>query len=346
MIVGQNSMAGIHKLLVIRLSALGDVCMTLPVLDSLCRAYPQIEVTLLTNKIATRVASTITHCPNLKLLAFNKKDYKGLSGLNRLYHELHSMGFDALADLHDVLRTKWVRTRFRFAGTLVKVIDKGRAEKKALVSHSSQQQLKSGFERYQQVFAELGLPFELDYDGRRATQSLEEPDVSVPAGSIGIAPFAQHQGKIYPAVQMCRLIDLILQSSPDRHIYLFGGREEATILEQWCLKSPERVHNLAGMQGIDMDLRVMSRLEVMVSMDSANMHLASLVGLRCISVWGATHRYAGFLGYGQKSEDCVELPLDCRPCSVYGNKPCRYGDFRCLAGIEPEIILRKILCAE
>ncbi len=336
-------MAGIRKLLVIRLSALGDVCMTLPVLDSLCRAYPQIEVTLLTSKIATRVASTIIHCPNLKLLAFNKNDYKGLSGLNRLYYELHSMGFDALADLHDVLRTKWVRTRFRLAGTLVKVIDKGRAEKKALVAHKTQQQLKSGFERYQQVFAELGLPFELDYDGRRVAQSLEEPDMFIPKGSIGIAPFAQHQGKIYPTVQMCRLIDLILERCPDRHVYLFGGHEEASTLEQWCQKSPEHVHNLAGTQGIDMDLRVMSRLQVMISMDSANMHLASLVGLRCISVWGATHQYAGFLGYRQQKEDCIELPLACRPCSVYGNKPCKFGDFRCIAGIEPEMILQRIL---
>ena len=66
------------------------------------------------------------------------------------------------------------------------------------------------------------------------------------------------------------------------------------------------------------------------------------VGLRCLSIWGATHRYAGFLGYQQREEDCIELPLSCRPCSIYGNKPCKFGDYHCLTEITPRVVAIRI----
>ena len=86
----------------------------------------------------------------------------------------------------------------------------------------------------------------------------------------------------------------------------------------------------------------MSYIDVMVSMDSANMHLASLVGTTVVSVWGATHPYAGFMGWNQKEENAVQVTLPCRPCSIFGNKPCRRGDYACLRQIEPSDIIQKI----
>ena len=81
----------------------------------------------------------------------------------------------------------------------------------------------------------------------------------------------------------------------------------------------------------------------MISMDSANMHLASLVGTRCVSVWGSTHHFAGFLGYGQSVDDVVEVKdLTCRPCSVFGDKPCYRGDWACLQELDIQKINDKI----
>ena len=90
------------------------------------------------------------------------------------------------------------------------------------------------------------------------------------------------------------------------------------------------------------ELILMSHLDVMVSMDSANMHLASITGTKVVSVWGATHPYAGFMGWRQSEDNAVQLPLACRPCSIFGNKPCRRGDFACMTGIKPEMIFEKI----
>ena len=81
----------------------------------------------------------------------------------------------------------------------------------------------------------------------------------------------------------------------------------------------------------------------MVSMDSANMHLASLVDIPVVSIWGATHPYCGFKGWRQNDENIIQLPLTCRPCSVFGDRPCHRGDYLCLNGIKPAIVTDKIL---
>ena len=86
----------------------------------------------------------------------------------------------------------------------------------------------------------------------------------------------------------------------------------------------------------------MSHMEVMLAMDSSNMHLASLTGTPVVSIWGATHPAAGFLGWNQKPEDCIQLDMNCRPCSIYGKKKCIYSDYRCLTGIDPDIVFSKV----
>ena len=330
-------MKSIKKLLVVRLSALGDICMTLPVIESFCRSYPDVQVTFLTSKPGAAIAKAVLHLDNLVIYPINKKDYSGIRGANRLYHEMKVLRFDAVADLHDVLRTKWLDLRFRITGHPVKVIDKGRNEKKDLVTHSYNKQLKSGIVRYKEVFEQLGFDLDVDYKG---VDHRLDNDLDVTA--IGIAPFAQHKGKIYPVELMRQVIDQLTSEHPDLRIYLFGGPEDAPSLQPWAEAHPDQVFNVAGKQTFAEDLALMSGLRLMISMDSANMHLASLVGLRCLSIWGATHIHAGFLGYQQSEEDVLDVELNCRPCSIYGNKPCKYGDYRCLTQIEPKTIVNKI----
>ena len=336
------------KILAIRFSALGDVAMTIPVVVAFCNAHPEVDVTFLTSGVGSKVYRTVTSdVKNLTVKAVNlKKDYKGIGGLNRLYAELSQEHFDAVADLHDVLRTKWLRLRFKLSGIKVAKIDKGRKEKKRLTSGSEKHQLKSGFERYHEVFRKLGFNFALTYDPRRSSlmikNRISEYAVCEQSAKVGIAPFAQHRGKIYPKPRMQEVISLLLGSRQDLTIYLFGGPDEASELDQWTHACPERIINLAGKQSIDMDICTMSALDCMISMDSSNMHLASLVGLPVVSIWGATHPYAGFLGYGQSITNAVMLPLPCRPCSIYGNKPCRFGTWECMESINPAIIAERV----
>ena len=67
-----------------------------------------------------------------------------------------------------------------------------------------------------------------------------------------------------------------------------------------------------------------------------------MVGTPVLSIWGATHPFAGFMGWQQKNEYAVQKKLECRPCSVYGNKECKRGDYACLNTINTEDIIEKI----
>ena len=80
-----------------------------------------------------------------------------------------------------------------------------------------------------------------------------------------------------------------------------------------------------------------------VSLDSANMHLASLFGVPVVSVWGATHPFAGFFGWAQPTDNAVQIDLYCRPCSVFGNKPCYRGDHACMQQLPEEKIIEKVI---
>jgi ADP-heptose:LPS heptosyltransferase len=158
---------------------------------------------------------------------------------------------------------------------------------------------------------------------------------------VGIAPFARHAEKAWPVERMREVVS-VLSSRGDLEVHLFGGgRAEAGVLSEWE-KSFERVWSHASGKGLAEQLAQISGLDLMVSMDSANMHMASLFGVPVVSVWGGTHPHAGFMGWGQSVEDAVQLDMDCRPCSVFGNSPCWKGTRECLSNIPPERVLERI----
>ena len=337
-----------RTVLITRFSAVGDIAMTIPLLYSLARTYPDNKFIFVSRE---RFGQFFIDSPkNLLFIGINLNDYKGLHGLFRLYKKLNEHKPDVVADLHDVLRTKILRTYFyTFSKAEVVYIDKGRKEKKLLTQSKNKvlKPLKSTFERYRDVFANAGMPFTPEFTSLFGSG---KGDISEFAGTIpekgskkwvGIAPFAAHNGKIYPVEKMREVIAL-LSKEPDIEIFCFGnGPKEEEIVNKWCSEFP-CVHSFLGRTNFNGELRFISHLDTMVCMDSANMHMASLAGTPAISIWGATSPLAGFLGWRQKEEDCVQLPLNCRPCSIFGNKPCIYGDYRCM-NIPPEMVAEKII---
>ena len=340
--------SNVKTILITRFSAVGDVAMTIPLLYSLCDAYPGHRFIFVSRE---RFGQFFINKPeNLDFIGINPVRYKGLSGLYRLYRELSLYEPDMLADLHDVLRTKILRTYFKLFGRIkVASIDKGRKEKALLVKskNKNKQQLKSTFERYGEVFTKLGLPFTPSFSSLFKDSKGYIGDFATfipPKGDdrwIGIAPFARHGGKIYPLDKMEQVVAQLSQQEQTRLFFFGNGPEEEKTINQWCDKYPNCI-SFIGKTDFNGELRLISHLDAMLCMDSANMHMASLVGTPAVSVWGATSPLAGFLGWQQHMEDCIELQLECRPCSIFGNKPCRYGDYRCM-NIEPRIIAEKII---
>ena len=337
-----------RTILITRFSAVGDIAMTIPLLYSLARTYPSDKFIFVSRE---RFGQFFIDKPeNLHFIGINLDKYKGLAGLFKLYKELNRHKPDAFADLHDVLRTKILRGYFSvLSGAKVANIEKGRAEKKRLTRQKNkiQEQLKSTFERYREVFNRIGMPFTPEFTSlfNGAKGNIEEFGAIIPAKGndkwVGVAPFAAHKGKIYPTEKM-REVVAILAQKPGIQIFCFGnGPKEEAVINEWCKEFP-CVHSFLGRTNFNGELRLISHLDAMVCMDSANMHMASLTGTPAISIWGATSPLAGFLGWKQKEEDCIGLQLPCRPCSIFGNKPCIYGDYRCM-NISPADIAAKIL---
>ena len=329
------------KLLVIRFSALGDIAMTVPVIHDLAVQYPDLEITMLSREMAKPLFERMPK--NVHFISADLKGrHKGLLGLCRLWRNAHLSDFDYIADFHDVLRTWWLRTEGCLRRKKIAKIDKGRKGKKALTREKNKVlvQLATSFDRYAKVLEQLGFPIKpqftkIDYSSFCETQKATNETW------IGIAPFAKHQAKVYPIDKMEQVIKA-LSERKSTTVFLFGGGTAENEQIEKLYAKYNNVQSAKSQQGLKGELALMGQLDVMLSMDSANMHLASLVGTRVVSVWGGTHPYAGFLGWNQKGSDCVQLDLPCRPCSVYGNKPCLRGDYACMNGIAPEQILEKL----
>lgn len=305
--------------------------MTVAVFREFLEQNPEAEILMVSRKNFKDLFDDI---PHLKFHGINLDDYKGFLGMNKLSKEiLNIYQPDYIADLHDVIRTKILNKIFRRKGFKLFKINKGKEEKEELtdVWNLEKKQLKQTTERYADVFREMGFPLQLSHQLKI---------INTNKNGIGFAPFAQHKGKMLPLEKSFEVARILAK---DHKIFFFGGgKEETEILNDWEKKIPNS-QSLAGKLSLKEELHKISELETMISMDSANMHLASLVGTRCVSVWGSTHPFAGFLGYGQSLDDVVQVKdLTCRPCSVFGDKECYRGDWACLVEINIQKILEKI----
>lgn len=336
------------NILVIRFSALGDIAMTIPVISEMARQYPEHNITVLSRNFVASLFSGLA--PNISFCGVDLKadKYKGIGGIYRLYKELKENRYDYIIDLHDVLRTKILRTFFRLAGAKVSSIDKERVKRNIYIKTKDRShRLSTSFEKYTLAFNRAGFTFRNSFNSifDNSTPNFHEIEsfTSSLKGSrwIGIAPFTTHRGKEYPTALTEQVVKDI-SALHDVSVLLFGaGKREKEILEEWERKY-ENAYSVAGKLDMKKELILMSRLKVMVSMDSANMHLASLVATPVISVWGATHPDCGFMGWNQSEDNAVQLELPCRPCSIFGKKECIYKDYRCLERIQPKVISDKI----
>jgi ADP-heptose:LPS heptosyltransferase len=309
-----------------RLSAMGDVAMTVPVLRAFVKQHPEVQLTVISRPFFKPFFDGI---PNLTFFVFDdKKRHKGFIGLVRLYKDLKELHIDAFADLHNVLRSKVVRTFFTLSGKKTAFVDKAREAKKALMRAENKifKQLPTMFERHVKVFEELGFAVDLSNPEfpKKAVLSAEITNLIGENYQklIGIAPFAQYESKVYPLDLMQDVIGKLAENKEYTILLFGGGKKEIEILES--LSKPfKNVINVAGKIKFQQELKLISNLDVMLSMDSGNAHIAAMLGVKVITLWGATHPYAGFLPFNQKLEEALvsnrtKFPL--LPTSVYGNK--------------------------
>jgi ADP-heptose:LPS heptosyltransferase len=227
-----------------------------------------------------------------------------------------------------VLRSKIIRTLFAISGKKVAATDKGRAEKKALTSLTNKvfAPVKPMIERHVDAFKQLGFSIDLANPKFPEKAILSDEIISFTGTKnqnwIGIAPYAQYESKVYPIDLMQQVID-DLAKNKNVKIFLFGGG--ATEIEKLnqLQNNHENVMVVAGKLSFEAEIQFISNLNVMLSMDSGNSHIAAMLGVKVITLWGATHPFAGFKPFNQPDDFCLtsdreQFPL--LPTSIYGNR--------------------------
>ncbi len=338
----------IQHIAVIRLSAMGDVAMTVPVIRAMVAQHSTVKIIVVSRPFFKPFFDGI---PNVEFFAVDVKErHKGFLGLLKLYADLQQLNIDAVADLHNVLRSQIIRTLFSLSGKKVAATDKGRAEKKALTRAENKvfQPVKTMVERHVETFKKLGFSVDLSLPSFPEKAILSEEILSVSGKKddfkwIGIAPFAQYESKVYPLDLMQKVIDNLVEIG-NYKLFLFGGGKEEIEKLNTLAKQRENIVVVAGKLKFNQELQLISNLDVMLSMDSGNAHIAAMLGVKVITLWGATHPFAGFAPFNQPLENCItadreKYPL--LPTSVYGNKKVEgYEDV--MRSISVESIVEKV----
>ena len=335
---------------------MGDVALLVPVVKSLTAAYPDVEVTVVTRPKFGPMFFDIERVTVFP--ADVDYTYTGIFGLRDLFRKLMRKGpYDLVMDLHDHIRTKILRSLFKLFGSRVVVFEKGRAEKKAFSRKENKitTPLPHTVERYYKAFEKAGYPFKmLDAPYLSLSESIQsasgwfgyKKSMEVTKW-IGIAPFAMHKSKIWPLENYPLLIESILQKTPAKFFLFGGGEKEIKFFESLKQKFPKNCEVIAGQLKLRQEIALMQHLDLMLCVDSSNMHLAALSGTPLLSIWGGTHPDVGFGPYNYAYEtNIVQISreeLSCRPCSVYGREKCFRGDFACLNRITPDMVSERVL---
>lgn len=326
-----------RHILVIRNSAMGDVAMVPHALRALREAYPDVRVTVLTRPLFKPFFAGLD-------VDFLEADYagrhKGVLGLLRLAGEARRRGIDAVADMHGVLRSRIVGLLLRLHGMPAARIDQGAYRE--VVPAGVYESGRLAAQTYRRALLRRAAPSGLRL--RRSAACGEAGTAESGSGrkkECGSAshPFRRRPGKTYPEDLAAGLV-AGLSARYDRVFIHSGGGGEAAFAERMEREHPN-VTALWGRVRFAGELDLIANLDCVVSMDSLAMHMASLVATPVVSVWGATHPALGFLGYGCPPEGVVQLDLPCRPCSVYGQRRCKFGDYRCMR-IPPQAVLDRV----
>lgn len=325
--------------LIIRLATLGNVAMTVPVIASLSSRYPDDRFIIASKK---KLGAMFAPMPNVEFREVdNHITWQGIVQLWRDWKK----EIDHVIDLQDSPQTRLFDGLMRMSGTNVTRIQYGRFRKWMACFLGVRGVLKSEFQRYQDTFLKAGLETDDSFTAipidATAAMHIEQRYGKKEGQWIGIAPFAKYRSNMLP-YRVTKEIIQRMSSQPNTRVFLFGAGEiECEMLRQWASVF-QHTESIAGRLQLSEELELMRQLDVMICMDSANQHLSSLVNLRAVSVWCATHPIIGFKGWKQSEENIIQVnDLRCRPCTCHGTNYCKYGNFACRQ-INAETIIKHI----
>lgn len=316
----------VKKLLIIRLSSLGDILLTTPLVRSIKEQNPGISVDFLLREEYSEVFS---YNPHISSLLFYNGSLEEVSSL------IKARNYDLILDLQNNFRSFQI-TR----GLKVPVLKFGKKHiNKFLLVRFKINKLKDAGPiplRYAETVPGL----ELDKKGLEVFSATNSAEVQLKGNTIGFCPGSRHFTKMWPEEYFIELGCKL--SSKGYKILLFGGKSDKDICNRLSESIPG-ARNLCNDNRLLLTAELMKECSCIVCNDSGLMHLACAVNVPVVTIFGSSVKEFGFIPYTRAKSLILENNLlSCRPCSHIGREECPLKHFRCMREIVPELVLEKI----
>lgn len=309
------------KILIIRLSSLGDIILTEPIVRYLRQSYPEAEIDYVTKPQFIELVKLMGH--GIKPIAYEK---------TAAFHlELGRKGYDLVLDLHGKLSSYLLRIFAR--GKRSAVYFKDRRTRKRIANGNKSLAISSTVDLYGTALKKLGFAVKLSAPKISAPAGISFAHLGKMAKRILIFPGALHETKRYPAAYYKELIKM---SPDDYQFIILGSNAERELAASIC--EDERTIDLCGQLNLLELVALIDTADWVISSDSGPMHIAAALGKQQIAIFGATHPRLGFAPQNPRAEVLV-ANLPCQPCSLHGGAECPKKHFNCMHKIKISSIL-------
>ncbi|MBM4158747.1 MAG: glycosyltransferase family 9 protein [Ignavibacteria bacterium] len=332
------------KILIIQTAFIGDVILTIPVAVILKREFPDVKIDFICIPSTKILLKNNPNVDNVFVFDKKRKD-KGLGGMLRIIKLIRSFDYDWIIVPHRSFRST-VITRF---GKCKYTVSFDKSALNFLYKYKIKYiQHKHEIIRNLTLLNPLGLYTDEivrpvlcpDADDEKFVEKiLQDCNIKNDEKLLTIAPGSVWYTKRFPEFKFAEIINDF--SETDIPVILTGSKDDYDVCNEIVnLTKHNRIYNLAGKFNLLQTAELIRRTEILISNDSAPLHIANAVGTKVFAVFGATIPQFGFYPYGEEDKIFEIKNLKCRPCSIHGGKKCPVKTFDCMLGINTnEIIL-------
>lgn len=346
MTLGNRVNNPIERILVIQTAFIGDAILTLPMIQTLKSNYPYAAIDVV---VVPRTAEIFSQHPAIsKIVLFDKrKKDKGVAGFFRIRKILIEKRYDVIVVPHRSLRSALLARTLRPQMSIGFDRSAGRWLFTATVQYDAS---AHEIDRNMSLLRPLSLAinsrelpklYPSEEDVRTVDTFLKNAGIRNPERIISVAPGTIWNTKRWPADRFAEICSRL--SSSGATIVLLGSGEDRSLCEEIVsMSKSERVMNLAGKFSLLQSAEIIRRSRLLVSNDSAPMHLAVAMKTPVVAIFGATVPEFGFAPRGPYDIVVETLGLRCRPCAIHGGKFCPIKTFECMLKIHPDLVMEKI----
>lgn len=321
-----------EKILVVRLSSIGDIVLTTPILRSLRACKPQAEIHFLTKKA---FSSLLVHNPNVDRVISFEGDLKATIKL------LQSEGYTAMLDLHQNTRSRILRFKL---GVPTKVFPKDRLKVLFYTKFRvGELPKRHTVDRYAVALGAMGCKLDAGRLEFYLPEEAPKMAAQILAQHFDQSPYCIALGGNFATKRWPREYFVELIRALGRPAVLLGGPAEREDAKWIAAQVQERVFVAAGEYDLLLSAAIMKQCSFAITHDSGFMHIATAFSMPLFAIWGSTVEGLGFTPYRAPEARILQVAgLSCRPCSKLGYDACPKGHFKCMRDLHPAMVLQVI----